>query len=86
MKIYELNGGRLNITKSECFAEATKEELRVLLALIEGKDTETTINLLVNAIVVIQDILKNSKKAEGVVGAHRELTKEEIRGLITKGL
>ena len=57
-----------------------------LLALIEGKDTETTINLLVNAIVVIQDILKNSKKAEGVVGAHRELTKEEIRGLITKGL
>lgn len=36
MKIYELNGGRLNITKSECFAEATKEELRVLLALIEG--------------------------------------------------
>ena len=36
MKIYELNGGRLNVTKSECFAEATKEELRVLLALIEA--------------------------------------------------
>lgn len=58
-----------------------------LLALIEGKDMETTIQLLVNAIVVIQDIVKNSKKKEdGVVGASRELTEEDIRELITKGL
>lgn len=36
MKIYELTGGRLRLTESECFSEATAEELRVLLALIEG--------------------------------------------------
>jgi len=57
-----------------------------LLALIEGKDMETTIQLLVNAIIVIQDIVKNRKKEEGVVGAARELTEEDIRDLITKGL
>lgn len=58
-----------------------------LLALIEGKDMETTIQLLVNAIMVIQDIVKNAKKKEeGVVGAARELTEEDIRELITKGL
>lgn len=36
MKFYELKDGRLNLTRCECFAEATAEELRVLLALIEG--------------------------------------------------
>lgn len=58
-----------------------------LLALVEGKDMETTIKLLINAIVVIQDIVKDSKKKEdGIVGARKELTEKDIRKLITKGL
>lgn len=63
------------------------------LAVIEGKDMETTINLLVRAIVVIQDVLKEKKTVvyeNGVykdgVKASRKLTEEEIRELITKGL
>jgi UDP-N-acetyl-D-mannosaminuronate dehydrogenase len=65
-----------------------------LLALVEGKDMETTINLLVRAIVVIQDVLKEKKTVvyengvykDGVTKASRKLTEEEIRELITKGL
>lgn len=58
-----------------------------LLALVEGKDMEATIKLLINAIVVIQDIVKDSKKKEdGVVGVRKELTEKDIRKLITKGL
>ena len=65
-----------------------------LLAVIEGKDMETTINLLVRAIVVIQDVLKEKKTVvyengvykDGVTKASRKLTEEEIRELITKGL
>lgn len=64
------------------------------LAVIEGKDMETTINLLVRAIVVIQDVLKEKKTVvyengvykDGVTKASGELTEEEIRELITKGL
>jgi len=57
-----------------------------LLAVIEGKDMETTIKLLVNAIIVIQDIVKSKKREDNVVGAPRELTEEDVRKLITKGL
>lgn len=57
-----------------------------LLAVIEGKDMETTIKLLVNAIVVIQDIVKSKKREDNIVGAPRELTEEDVRKLITKGL
>lgn len=64
-----------------------------LLALVEGKDMEATINLLVRAIVVIQDVLKEKKTVvydgvykDGVIKASRKLTEEEIRELITKGL
>ena len=57
-----------------------------LLAVIEGKDTETTIKLLINAIVVIQDIVKSKKREDNIVGASKELTEEDIRELIIKGL
>lgn len=67
--------------------------LPVLIALISNKDIETTINLLVNAIVVIQDIINENKKKEAdttTVKAtkvqNKELTAEEIRKIITKGL
>lgn len=64
----------------------------VLISLINGEDMETTIKLLVNAITVIQQIVKAEKKQENkeVVGASQEdmleLTEEEIKELITKEL
>lgn len=69
--------------------------LPVLIALISDKDIETTINLLVNAIVVIQDIVNENKKKEtdkdnkavkATKAKGKELTAEEIREIITKGL
>ena len=66
-----------------------------LIALISGKDMETTITLIVNAIVLIQQIVKEGKKVQEediIVSASeypqedKELTEEEIRELIIKGL
>ena len=59
-----------------------------LISVISGADMEVSIKLLVNAITVIQDIIKDAQKVEDVtvVGESRELTEEEIRELITKGL
>ncbi len=65
----------------------------VIISFINGEDMETTIKLLVNAITVIQQIVKAEKKQENkeVVGANQdadmlELTEEEIKELITKEL
>lgn len=77
MKIYELNGGRLNLTRSECFAEATKEELRVLLALIEAdfnysdetelaKVAKTTKSRVISALALFE--------SEGVIKERTEKT------------
>lgn len=67
--------------------------LPVIIAMFSGEDTNTTIKLLVNAISVIQQIIKDSQKKDeekdkAIVGASedKDLTAEEIRELITKGL
>ena len=63
-----------------------------LIAVINGEDINTTVQLLVNAITVIQKIVQESKKKDNdnqIVGAsivEKELTEEEIKELITKGL
>lgn len=63
----------------------------IIISLIEGNDMNKTITLLVNAITVIQQIVKNQKEVENisedVVGADKDildLTKDEIKELITK--
>jgi hypothetical protein len=67
----------------------------VIISVLGGQDMEQSIKLLVNAITVIQQIVKNNKKEEVAedeeaivrVGEGQEdLTEEEIRELITKGL
>ena len=67
----------------------------VIISVLGGQDMEQSIKLLVNAITVIQQIVKDNKKEEVVedeeaivkVGEGQEdLTEEEIRELITKGL
>lgn len=69
----------------------------VIISVLGGKDMEQSIKLLVNAITVIQQIIKDNKKEEVVedeaivkVGEGQDkdtdLTEEEIRELITKGL
>lgn len=69
--------------------------LPVIISVLGGQDMEQSIKLLVNAITVIQQIVKDNKKEEVVedekaivkVGEGQEdLTEEEIRELITKGL
>lgn len=67
--------------------------LPVIIAMLSGEDTNTTIKLLVNAVSVIQQIIKDSQKKDeekdkAIVGASedKDLTEEEIRELITKGL
>lgn len=64
--------------------------LPFVIAVISGEDINTTIQLLVNAITVIQKIVKENKEDnEKVVGASivkKELTEDEIKELITKGL
>lgn len=61
-----------------------------LISVISGSDMETNIKLLVNAITVIQQIVKNQKEVEEVaqvVGATKDvldLTEEEIKELIVK--
>lgn len=72
----------------------------IMLSILNGDDMNTTVQLLVNAITVIQQIVKESQSTtteEQVVSANpnreevetakaQELTEEEIRELITKGL
>jgi Sec-independent protein translocase protein TatA len=69
--------------------------LLVIISVLGGQDMEQSIKLLVNAITVIQQIVKDNKKEEVAedeeaivrVGEGQEdLTEEEIRELITKGL
>ena len=62
-----------------------------LISVVSGADMETNIKLLVNAITVIQQIIKNQKEIEvnQVVGVNKdilELTEEEIKELITKDI
>ena len=65
-----------------------------LISVISGADMETNIKLLVNAIVLIQDIIRDRTAKEEVVdgdivvGADflKEFTEEEIKEIITKGL
>lgn len=68
----------------------------VIISVLGGQDMEQSIKLLVNAITVIQQIVKDNKKEETVEdeeaivrvgeGQDTDLTEEEIRELITKGL
>lgn len=68
----------------------------VIISVLGGQDMEQSIKLLVNAITVIQQIVKDNKKEEvaedeeAIVkvgeGQDTDLTEEEIRELITKGL
>ena len=66
----------------------------VIISFIEGNDMNKTITLLVNAIQVIQEIVKNktdtAQDFEGNVivstNYFKDYTEEEIRELITKGL
>lgn len=68
----------------------------VIISVLGGQDMEQSIKLLVNAITVIQQIVKDNKKEEVVEdeeaiakvgeGQDTDLTEEEIRELITKGL
>lgn len=67
----------------------------VIISVLGGQDMEQSIKLLVNAITVIQQIVKDNKKEEvaedeeGIVKVgegQEDLTEEEIRELITKGL
>lgn len=65
--------------------------LPVIISILGGQDMEQSIKLLVNAITVIQQIVKDNKKDDGdknIVRANdgTELTEEEIKELITKGL
>ena len=68
--------------------------LPFLISVISGADMETNIKLLVNAITVIQAIVRDrtaiAEDFDGntVVGANylKEFTEEEIKELITKGL
>jgi hypothetical protein len=70
--------------------------LPVIISVLGGQDMEQSIKLLVNAITVIQQIIKDNKKEEVAeneeaitkVGERQDidLTEEEIRELITKGL
>lgn len=61
-----------------------------VISVVSGADMETNIKLLVNAITVIQQIVKNQNEAEEVaqvVGASKDildLTEEEIKELIVK--
>lgn len=67
----------------------------VIISVLGGQDMEQSIKLLVNAITVIQQIVKDNKKEETKneeaiarvgEGQDTDLTEEEIRELITKGL
>lgn len=69
----------------------------VIISVLGGQDMEQSIKLLVNAITVIQQIVKDNKKEEEEAkneeaiarvgeGQDTDLTEEEIRELITKGL
>ena len=66
----------------------------LLISIISGADMETNIKLLVNAITLIQAIIRDrTAKTETiednvVVGADylKEFTEEEIKDIITKGL
>lgn len=65
--------------------------LPVIISILGGQDMEQSIKLLVNAITVIQQIVKDNKKNDNdknIVRANdeTELTEEEIKELITKGL
>lgn len=69
--------------------------LPVIISILGGQDIEQSIKLLVNAITVIQQIVKDNKKEEitedeeaivRVGEGQEDLTEEEIRELITKGL
>lgn len=69
--------------------------LPVIISVLGGQDMEQSIKLLVNAITVIQQIVKDNKKEEitedeeaivRVGEGQEDLTEEEIRELITKGL
>lgn len=65
--------------------------LPVIISVLGGQDMEQSIKLLVNAITVIQQIVKDNKKDnsdKNIVRANdgTELTEEEIKELITKGL
>ena len=69
--------------------------LPVIISVLGGQDMEQSIKLLVNAITVIQQIIKDNKKEEvaeyeetitKVREGQEDLTEEEIRELITKGL
>lgn len=65
--------------------------LPVIISVLGGQDMEQSIKLLVNAITVIQQIVKDNKKDDSdknIVRANdgTELTEEEIKELITKGL
>lgn len=63
-----------------------------VISVVSGADMETNIKLLVNAITVIQQIVKNQKETEEVaqvVGASKDvldLTEEEIKELIVKDI
>ena len=66
----------------------------VIVSFIEGKDMDKTITLLVNAIEVIQDIVRNrtdvaeDMNGNAIVGTKyfKEYSEEEIKTAITKGL
>ena len=67
--------------------------LPLIISIISGEDIDKTIKLLVNAITVIQQIVKQQQGADvKVVGASSkkknilDLTEEEIKELITKEL
>lgn len=67
--------------------------LPLIISIISGEDIDKTIKLLVNAITVIQQIVKQQQEADTkVVGASSkkknilDLTEEEIKELITKEL
>lgn len=69
--------------------------LPVIISVLGGQDMEQSIKLLVNAITVIQQIVKDNNKEEitedeeaivRVGEGQEDLTEEEIRELITKGL
>lgn len=68
--------------------------LPFIISVISGADTETNIKLLVNAITLIQQIIRDRTaltedfNGNTIVGSNylREFSEEEIKTIITKGL
>ena len=90
ISISEINMG----TKMGVVCSILIVAIPVIVSFVEGNDMNKTITLLVNAITVIQAIVRDrtavTEDFDGntIVGADylKEFTEEEIKELITKGL